>query len=491
MSKRKPQKTTIFDSMAYQNKAWADLIAATDADKILDALARGLWAKHAGAECPPDRIPTERALRDRLREIPFSEWAGTGWGLLSLPDGPRLAVFLNVPGEAHPRLFLPPDAHAEWLKAPKEDRGPHPAAALVRAWQALPKPAIEAKEYTSAILPRYAGDTLEVEYTDEALGEGLAKRARAPERIDGWAEGAFQRDLFPPPEKRLPLRVMVDDLQGIPKTDHQGAVSHEARLFDETYIAATGIDFPEGGLLIAFDFDHIRRALYPNWDGGRFHSDFKDRIRRALRSLSLDAYIEVSGLGPVIPVQCRTPIHHIRRGKDKVVMHALAPSSLRRHRGGLVQVGVLRRLGFGKANQHALYKALVQYWDRHGTENGRIIWPTRPAVHRDEAGRILGADGKPVMKPDGTEETRWRKGQRTGEYEPNPKAAAYPPVSRQEIMRFLGAFQWSDAKRILDAMQAEDVFTYQETAEGVIFLPSIRHCLEYGRLRDSSQGVSR
>ena len=47
----------IFNAQAANDQAWADLLAATKTKAVLDALARGLWAKDRKTACPPNRIP--------------------------------------------------------------------------------------------------------------------------------------------------------------------------------------------------------------------------------------------------------------------------------------------------------------------------------------------------------------------------------------------------------------------------------------------------
>ena len=75
------------------------IAAAQTLAEILEAVARGVWAKdHDGAECPPEQIPTEAELSDFADGLPDGSLYLTGlaavhgdrWGRVSLADYRRL-----------------------------------------------------------------------------------------------------------------------------------------------------------------------------------------------------------------------------------------------------------------------------------------------------------------------------------------------------------------------------------------------------------------
>ena len=126
--------------------------------------------KDNGAECPADRIPTQAAIRKNKDWLPALDFVRLStatipdlygaWMLHPEYQDFGLAVLYTRNREPkpddvvqwvaqwpdfwkHPTPgFLPlARVHAYWLSlAPESERGPHPAADLVRAWQALPRP---------------------------------------------------------------------------------------------------------------------------------------------------------------------------------------------------------------------------------------------------------------------------------------------------------------------------------------------------------------
>ena len=398
--------------------------------------------------------------------------------------------------------YLPIEAtRNQWLQArennlwPKDK--PNPIRAVVTAWQK--NRILPAKKYTTAIMPRFAGSVIEVTYTDVEAGSVLQPQEteQAFEAMDN------QPDLFPPPERRLHLS--IPQVQGVKEIDHQGQVSQEIRILHESYLATTGYDIGINGVLVAFEFDYFRDALYPGWRNKRnkqgkrvsFHTVNRDHIRHSL-DMTRKAYIEVAGLGPLAPVVCRTPVEKLSRGKDKVVLHIIAPHGTRR--GGLIIANTMRQLGFlggkGSARKYAFYHALVQYWDKYGTQNSSIIWPTRPKKLRDNEGRLINEKGELILNKKGKPETRWEKGEQVyddkGEkiYERNTDAllSHYPVVSRTELIAFFCVTRWSKAKALLDEMVREKILMMEQVGDGYRFFPSIEHCMAY---RDVIESVDK
>lgn len=491
---------------------------ATKANTILRASATITWIEKYDAEPPESEIPDAGSLgqwwQDQGAEM-VHEGHESVWNLfrhyfgysgdtpamkpvLTNPkDGADLALefFMSLYGKEIDANIIE-CGHKAWIKARREGYdGEHPLATIVEAWQeSHPLPP---KRYPTAIMPRYAGSVIEVAHTDVESGSVLQSQEaeKALEKLNN------QRDLFPSPERRLAL--IISQVQGLKETDHQGQVSQELRIFHEAYLATTGYDIGTKGILVAFDFDYFRDALYPGWRDRRdkqgkpvsFHTNNRDRIRQSIDNMR-KAYIDVDGLGPIAPVVSRTPVEKLSRGKDKVVLDVIAPSGTRR--GGLIIAKTMRQLGFlggqGSARKYAFYHALVQYWDQHGTQNGKIIWPTIPKKLRDNKGRLIDEKGAVILDKNGKPETRWKKGvqvyKKNGEksYVDNKDEllAYYPVVSRAELASFFDKDRWREAKALLNEMEADKIFTMQEVGDGYRFFPSVEHCLAYVDVRESA-----
>ena len=493
---------------------------APPADEILRAVATITWIDEHKDKPPETEIPGvdqlgqwwqdqgaemvhggHEAVWNLFRHYFGSDRPATEPVLTNPKDGADLALefFMSLYDKKIDANIIESGRMA-WVKAHREGYdGELPLAPIVEAWQkSRPLPA---KKYPTAIMPRYAGSVIEVAYTDVEAGSVLQ-----PQEVERAFDALNnQPDLFPPPERRLPL--IIPRVEGVKETDHQGQVSQEIRILHESYLATTGYDIDIKGILVAFEFDYFRDALYPGWRDKRnkqgkrvsFHTVNRDHIRESLDN-TRKAYIEVPELGPLAPVVCRTPVEKLSRGKDKVVLHVIAPYGTRR--GGLIIANTMRQLGFlggrGSARKYAFYHALVQYWDDYGTQKGRITWPTIPQKLRDGEGRLIDEKGAVILDKNGKPETRWKKGIQVydakGEkiYEPNrdEQLARYPIVSRTELVRFFGMNRWSKTKALLDEMESQKVFVMQEADDGFglngyRFFPSIEHCIAYNDVRTS------
>ena len=492
---------------------------APPADEILRAVATITWIDEHKEKPPETEIPGvdqlgqwwqdqgaemvhggHEAVWNLFRYYFSSDRPATEPVLTNPKDGADLALefFMSLYDKKIDANIIESGRMA-WVKAHREGYdGELPLAPIVEAWQkSHPLPA---KRYPTAIMPRYAGSVIEVDYADVEAGSVL-QAEDAKKAFERWNN---QSDLFPPPERRLPL--IVSQVQGIKETDHQGQVSQELRIFHEAYLATTGYDIDIKGILVVFDYDYFRDALYPGWrdrrnkEGKRvsFHTSNRDRIRHSIDNMR-KAYIDVDELGPIAPVVSRTPVGKISRGKDKVVLQVSSPYGTRR--GGLIIANTMRQLGFlggrGSARKYAFYHALVQYWDDYGTQNGSITWPTIPKKLRDNEGRLIDEKGAMILDKNGEPETRWKKGIQVydakGEkiYEPNDdkKLACYPVVSRKELMIFFGKSRWREVKALLDKMEREKIFVMREVDDdldpGYRFFPSIEHCIAYTDVRKS------
>jgi len=500
---------TTFDATRAQSEALDALLKARNNGDAIVALAKAAWIKKHQAAPPAGMLPTREAIGaecaklarhpsdfltdiDLIERNPHSQIKVDRYHLLitllfvSIQNGDidenaphwlyRLWAVVELEGD---RV-----SHARWV-VKRGKRGPHPWRNMVEQWFDVHRPEVEAKKYTTAIMPTALGSVLEVEYDPAFIGKGADRREVG---MDTWAHEARQENLFDAPEDRLPLRQL--QIKGIPPTDHQGQVSQRLRVFHEVYLATTGYDI-HSNLLVKFDFDHFRKALYPDWTGGRFHTTNKDRLRQTIDDMR-KAYLLCPRLGPFAPIMARTPVELLSRADDAVVFDVLFPVEADLRRGGIIQTEHMRELGFrggrGGEAKYRLYHALAQFWDRHGTVNGKITWPTRPKVRRNREGHLINPSGKPLLDRTGKPITAWRHGEhmkdRHGKplYEPNPKAfRVYPEISRVELQKFIGQ-RWDVCANILREMEADGIMVLHEMRDGYMIFPSVSHCQAYGRI---------
>lgn len=468
-----------------KSESYNDLINAKTAREAITALVRNKWLQANEQEPPEHAQPTDDNMFRFFEENvvkPLSE----GERKQEKIDAQYFHFFFLcfIDDRAWMNVYPYWHAHRAWVDE-GESRGKHPWGDAIDPWIELHKPEIRAKKYTTSIMPTALGSVLEVTFDSAFIGEGADRR---DVDMNEWAGEAKQANLFDTPKDRLPLRQLL--IKGLPPVDHQGQVSQRLRVFHEVYIATTG-HYVHKNLLVKFDFDHFRRALYPGWDGGRFETRNKDRLRQTIDDMR-KAYLECPRLGPFAPIMARTPVENLSRANDAVVFDVLFPIEADLRRGGIIQTQRMRELGFrggrGGEAKYRLYHALAQFWDRHGTRGGKIIWPTRPKVRRDAKGNILDKHGKPLLTKAGKQSTTWRRGEpvldRQGnpQYEPNPKAlAVYPEISRVELQRFIGQ-RWDVCAEILREMEVEGIFVLHERSDGYQILPSVSHCQAYGRV---------
>ena len=551
----KTKTTAAFNLKHALDEAGAAMRAATDGAEVMGALVRNLWLQDYEQELPARAqvtLPSAmkflkdvvETLENEFAPVPHEDFLnvpGMGMGIYDAL-GARVygwPGFEDIPKQIDRGLWFwvgyisnskhafaggavpsstPRRAgcidmwnqHRAWCEAIANGRGErHPWRDYAMAWVESHKLIVTAKEYTTAILPKWAGDVLEIKEGQIIDGMTIEKRDGGNEFYARQGQPRKQTELFEPPEQRLPLRATAlqyagKRVKGLPFVDYHGGVSNVLRIFHEVAAAAASPEVQEyhlrGGLNIKFDFDYFRRALYPDWaarvDAGqtvKFQTPLKERVLQAMASL-INAYFEVSipGVGKTAfpPILLRTTPSTISRGTDPVLFLVDIPWELRR--GGLFITDTIRHLGFrqfkhgvqskirGSATKYQFYLALVQYWD-NATDKGALPYPTRPKVERDSAGLILDAQGKPLLNARGKPETRWQKGNPVEDrhgvqvIEEHPEAARfYPEVSWQEIQAFMGQ-RLDKCRRILREMESDGVFKMKNGREGVHFFPSKEH----------------
>lgn len=457
MAKRKTSKTA-FDVKAYRAKAWADLLEAKDADSILNALARGLWAKTTGAECPADRIPTEAAILDTweglqidlaaLRKL-YPEARSVEWDqpytqhTMNLdtkeivdvnhykPD--RVQVYAWLPDRNHARdskegagirnenghvfryrLIPLADVHEDWKALDGSDRGKHPAADLVRAWQALPK---DAKPDTRrrAILPdslRGAGISIQVpdrrkdgflfdvgafdvgpvlapvEQGHLPFLETEGQRGNVvpvlPLQIYDGAGGPLQtqgRKGAP-----IPLRLFYQALTSVNIQDRGHARRLYFRLRDLVSWIWPMVD-PKTGALVLDRYGNQRttwqknrdllRLQYGLWELDNLRMKWRGGLWRPVSVTNMpDAETDVDERLPFFDVS------HV-------------PGS---GQGPLIDRHKLQVFGKESAVAFRAYIGLAYLWDSvKAKAGGRRIYATIPKVRTGRGGALLDAQGRPIL----------------------------------------------------------------------------------------------
>lgn len=207
--------------MVLDSKAAA--LAATDTGELLAALARGI----AGADCPPEKIPSESDLSDWIRRghcpdtamaesvsrldamTPGSWWSGWAAGRLLVAANSVLEVGALVAVADHrgTEVTIPPFfVHTVWRDLPEESRPLHPLGAIVEAWQHRPTRVEPETRKDKRIWPK-----IEAIPPDAARMRALIFAGNGP-----VVPGVGQVKLIPDVEPtRAPLLDMVDGA-GVP-----------------------------------------------------------------------------------------------------------------------------------------------------------------------------------------------------------------------------------------------------------------------------------
>ena len=257
---QKNQNSTILsndDLEGYKAVAQEALMGATESDFLKWAAVFGWFDSGEKTVCPKAAIPTVAGLMNFLDNPDLKELKEDGQGLTVWgDDASELVAFFNHTGtkdsdqiegdlpvvglgdmlgkavglkiRGYNAVVLTEwllsgairadnvewlgavlfQAHQAWVKARKNGfTGDHP---LKRAAMVLLKSrTLPAKRYPTAIMPRFAGSVIEVAYTDVEAGSVLQ-----PQEVEGAFDALNnQPDLFPPPERRLPL--IIPRVEGV------------------------------------------------------------------------------------------------------------------------------------------------------------------------------------------------------------------------------------------------------------------------------------
>ena len=507
-----------------RDEAIAAAVTAKDGWHAVAAQVRWAWIDKHKSEPPQSAWPTPDNV---------DKWVGNPLTYSTLTQEEKEALEQRwqfrglclscAPGDKFTLVFKTWRAHKTWCEARKTGHKPkHPWREQILLWIDAHAPVIEVIDYPSAILPKWAGDHLEIAPGDVLDGHTLEKTGARDAYYALHGQPRKQTELFEPPEQRLPLLLppvkLAETSTARRYFGYHGEISQVMRVFHEVCAAGTGPHIDEDdalhGINIKFDLEYFWRALYPDialqLDAGekpKFQAFHREKLRAAIEDISR-AYVIVNIDGQPTryrPITQKTFSECLHRLSDPVIFHMEMTWEM--NRGGLFVTDTFRQLGYkrqkppkglhgkirGSATKYQFYLALCQYWDA-ATQNGVLPFPTRPVVARDGDGQILNASGQPLLNARGKPETRWKKGQpildRHGnaKHEPHPDAKRfYPLVTWQEIQAFIGQ-RMNECRRILREMQTDGVFTMQVERDGVHFFPSVEHLnAHYARRKERAK----
>lgn len=413
---------------------------ATTVAEILEVLSKRAWHKaHNGAQCPPDRVPTEAALCDWLPtvDIPevdeankrLSELYGGDWQWMILtatnPRGRNVQLAARAEGAVRGIKYV----HADWRTRPENKRPQHPLEPLVQAWQVATMPPVNPARHKPGI-----------------LGASLVKRTeRRQEHLP---------DLSPP---RTPGLVHTHDIACLPGIldEPRRKIPALLTLFD----MATGgkvmrgradiavAIFVEGLISVPADGQRAElRAVGPftigeiagdwlQWDRQHYRPNKSETgltLMRALHHVH-NLAVPVGKNGWFYPLLVRG-VEGLSWHHRVIFLAQLPPGS---EVGPQVNRTILRILRKLSAPAYRGYLSLCFDWDYYGGHGGKLIRPTRPVAIRNEQGYILtqggnvvtGKGGVPIKSPYD------KRAILTGTYEPNPARERYPLYDADDLVR--------------------------------------------------------
>ena len=376
MAKRKkkgPGKAETFDPAAECDAAEAALHAAETVPDVLRALARGAWTADNGGPCPPERIPDTEALEGFAPRFGAGVWAEVARivSRIYAAKGEQVdaakgaAEFASwaAQGELVQLDYL----DEMWRTLPEADRGKHPVAVIVRAWQNEYGRPVDANRRNDPIFP---GPLL---ITDRKTTTGYLMQVQVP----GTGRTGYLAGFGPGPDGApelmagaLPLQ-MYDLGAGSKAAGTRGKGAPLAlRLFVESVLAVPLTARTGRGrvMLPAIRWGELLENLYPgtaaNWKAGKH----LEAMLRAFNSLdSPEALIpwqnEAGGWQArrVVVVEDRPITGH--RSEWVRFSVNLPPGS---EQGPLIDMGALRRAGVVSDTAYRLALALSALWNIPG-----------------------------------------------------------------------------------------------------------------------------
>ena len=456
------------------NSVRSALRGAANADGIVAAVARAVWLREHGEECPAGFVPSleilsrwmfadspgdrdsalradaEKQSRKALGQLFGGSWTWSrpGQGVRKGgrrrkgKDAPRTASLLLAAADGpNGRTETLEGVHSAWLagsRAAEGERRTHPLAPLVRAWQARPQLRVEPDRKENAIMPAKLGGIRDLR---ELPGEWQVPDAAGPIAKEDWPElGLEPLDGLEPVLPVLPL-VIFDASGGVSTSRGRGAAL-PLRLFLEIVMAVPA-DARGSRLDLAIRVADLIPWLWPTMEGRE--SSYRPArqgamLREAIETLNRIAVPVPGRHGPEYPnfwscvLVRRRPGYLGLDSEDELLLDVRLPEGS--GSGPLVHRPTLRRWGVRSAPAYRAALGLAYYWNRYLTLDGRRLPPIVPEVKRNREGHLLGADGEVLRLKDDRPVTHWadRRAVRTGGFLRNPEMDRLPWLSPRNVL---------------------------------------------------------
>lgn len=339
-----------------------------------DCAALGKWLN--GNQCPAGALYETASLMSRTIKD------GKERHLAAItPEGN--SVWTSPGGEAETISIT--DLADAWTAIPPSEQPDYPLKPVVYAWINRIRQ-IKPDQRTTGIIPKTAKVTnfgqLELELTGPETKLGFIPNHGEPatSTLPGL-EPLEETAIIPP-------TLLLYDAAHMPPEKGGHGAPLSMRIWTESIMAMRIGDRHAPGRLIIKARDMID-WLWPN---GNFKpSRHLPAMNKALQDVNHSVIPWKHGYWAAVLVRSFP-----RTTDDPVFLEiSLPPGS---GQGPLIHRDVLRQYGVTKAGLYRAYLSLAYIWDEYGTQQGKVIQATRPAVARDEEGYILDKNGRRVRR---------------------------------------------------------------------------------------------
>jgi len=272
---------------------------------------------------------------------------------------------------------------------------------------------------------------------------------------------------------------------GLTPKNKRGAVSHTLRIFFEALMA---LEPNENNQVISFTLGDLIQYLYPN---GKFNRTNQLRyIIDALNTLHLYATIPYKisrdRYGKWRPVTVRNPVDQNNRYTDYIFLDVrLPPDTVQ---GMMIEKQRLRILGQTSAPKFSAYLSACFIFDKHGTRDGKIIDPTKPAIHHNNEGYLLDENGNELIDHNGRRMKNPYQNNAIKQLtrEPNPNRTQYPILSNADLIKACNLQNFSQqgvalirSKKYWNELECEGIVKIEKHRTGWRIMPSEQHVQFY------------
>ena len=387
--------------------------------------------------------------------------------------------------------------HKHWKEAlayaPKQM---HPLTNIVRAWLQAETAQPITKEYDKnhlvAILKHPMGSVREISLIDNEVGHCIA----TPDRV----EQAVQMQLPFEDTSILPAIMPLEVVRtaDMKKTTRSGAVSHEVRIFFEAIMALQPNQRREELMIrLGVLIDFLNPDGKFNWTNQIPH------IERALNVLHSNATIpfidDTGSLRRWRPVSVRAEVNKEGMTRETPIFFdvCLPPDAKQGH---IILKEIHRGLSKKSAAKWNAYHVACYLWDKYGTVKGKLVDPTRPVERRDGNGKLVDADGKPLISKNGRDiKSPYHKDAvHQLDREPNPNSVKrYKVLSFEDLIRACYPNSTDTNQRRLlkgakahwKGLEAEGYIVIHKEGDGWRILPPSEHLNKHRAMRKAGKGV--